>query len=60
MTFKLISKEDINAFNNDVTKRLNRGWKLRGPSFIDNNNCYCQAMTLKPPKNKIHNRKPIK
>lgn len=60
MKFKLIAKEDINDFNNEVTKRLNSGWKLRGSAFIDNNNYYCQAMTHKPSKNKIHDRKPFK
>ena len=60
MTFKLIAKEDINDFNNEVTKRLNNDWKLKGSSFIDKNNNYCQAMTHKPKKNKIHDRKTIK
>lgn len=60
MKFKLIAKEDINDFNNEVTKRLNNGWKISGSAFIDIHGHYCQAMTHKTKKNKIHDRKPNK
>ena len=60
MKFKLISNEDINTFNLEVTNRLNSGWKLHGTSFTDNNNYYCQAMTYNTKKNKKHDKKIVK
>jgi hypothetical protein len=50
MKYKLISKEDINLFNNEINSRLKKGWKLSGTTFTDKDNAYCQAMTLKTNK----------
>lgn len=50
MKYKLISKEDINLFNNEINSRLKKGWKLNGITFTDKDNNYCQSMTLKTKK----------